>query len=162
MDLVYLFFCFFDSEVDGVLQASYGALRIHTLFLPCIISCYLSFKAMSEVTLPRKSAVKDLISPIWDIPRYCALLFVRHRASPQMTCPRWSQGPDFRMNRNKHPLWTKVVVNFMNTKVGQHFIYTAPQMNLYRPVLTLLLPIAAACEVKLPHVRPCFLQFTLQ
>lgn len=117
---------------------------------------------MCGVTLLRKSALEDLIAPIWDIPRYCALLFIRYRASPWMTCPWWSQGHDFRTNRNKHPLWIKVVVSFLNTKVGQHFIYTASQMNLYRPVLTLLLLIAAACEVKLPHVCPCFLQFTLQ
>lgn len=50
----------------------------------------------------------------------------------------------------------------MNTKVCQDFIYTASQMNLYRLVLTLLLPIAAACEVKLPHVYPCLLQVPLQ
>lgn len=34
-------------------------------------------------------------------------------------------------------------------------------MNLYRPLVTLLLLISAACEIKLAHVCPSFLQFTL-
>lgn len=84
--------------VVGVLQVCYGGLRMQTLFLLYIIILPPFLLGHVWGNFSQENPRGRLISPIWDIPSYCALFSTRYRASLWVTCPCWSQ-----RNRNNNP-----------------------------------------------------------